>query len=193
MSPATLPRSFVTHAIEPTEPLGFGSEQHLAAPLELGDLLGRGIPAAVVMLDRDAEPVARRRSGEPRRVVLDDQGGVVAAEAQAGVGAKDARQESGLGEHLETVADAEDGAARVGVRAHGGHRRRQRGQGAAAEVVAEREPARDDHGVGAVEGVVAVPDADRLRADELDGPKRVAVVARAGEDEHADPGHAPTR
>ena len=44
-----------------------------------------------------------------------------------------------------------------------------------------------------LEGVVAVPDADRLRADELDGPKRVAVVARAGEDEHADPGHAPTR
>ena len=62
-----------------------------------------------------------------------------------------------------------------------------------AEVVAEREPARDDHGVGAVQVVVAVPDADGLRAHELHGPKGVAVVARAGEDEHADPGHAPTR
>ena len=131
--------------------------------------------------------------GSHAEVVLDDQCGVVAAEAKAGVGTKDARQQAGLGEHLEAVADAEDRAARVGVGPDRGHRRRERRQRTAPEVVAEREPARDDHGVGVAQVVVAVPDPHRLGSDQLQGPKRVAVVARAGEDEHADPGHVPTR
>ncbi len=55
-------------------------------------------------------------------------------------------QEARLAEHLEAVADAHHPAAGLGVPAHRGHDRRAAGDGAAAQVVAVREAAGQQHG-----------------------------------------------
>ena len=190
------PRSLVTQAIEPTEPLGFSrvAQQHLAARLQLGDGLGLGEPAAVVVLDRDRR-ARRRRSGPAATATRARPAGWRPRQRNCsrGVGAQHAGQQAGLGQHLEAVADAEHRAARIGVRRappsspatapparRGAGSRRRRSRRARAP---RRRPRRS---------ASACHSAHRLARPSLDGAQRVAVVARPREDDDADPGHAPT-
>ena len=57
------------------------------------------------------------------RAGLDPQRGGLAQEREAGVLLERAREEPGLGEHLEAVADPDDRAARGGELADRGHDR----------------------------------------------------------------------
>ena len=71
-----------------------------------------------MVLDRHAQDVAGREAREPRRAgVLDDEVDVAADEAPVVVGAQDARQEPGLAQHLEAVADAEHRARPAAAKA----------------------------------------------------------------------------
>ncbi len=112
---------------------------------------------------------------------------LVAADERAVVVADEAALEQvRLGEHLEAVADAEHGHAAVRGIHDLGHDRAERGDRAAAQVVAVAEPAGQDERVDALEVVRAVPECDGLGAREPHGALRVAVVERAGEGDDAD-------
>src|SRR5690606_11381947 len=106
---------------------------------------------------------------------------VVVADQAAG-------QQVRLDEHLEAVADAEDGHALGGSLLDLGHDRRECGDRTRAQVVAVAEAAREDQCVDTLEVVRAVPQRDGLGARELDRPLRVAVVQRAGEGDDPDAG-----
>ena len=103
--------------------------------------------------------VRERRVGR-----LDPQLDGRAQELQAPVLLQRAREQAGLGEDLEAVADADDGPAGVGEVAHGVHDRREPGDGAGAQVVAVGEAAGHDDGVDAVDRAVAVPEDAGLAA-----------------------------
>ena len=97
-----------------------------------------------------------------------------------------ARQQVRLDQDLEAVADAEHRHAGVRGVDDLGHDRRARGDGAAAQVVAVAEAARQHDRVDALEVVGAVPEGDGLGAGQPDGALRVPVVERAGEGDDAD-------
>ena len=129
-------------------------------------------------------------------VVLDPQPLVAADELAVVVADQRTRQQVGLAEDLEAVADAEHGHPAAGGLDDLGHHRREAGDGAAAEVVAVREATRQDHRVDALEVVVAVPERDRLVSADAYGALGVDVVEGAGEgddpDLHARPSPAAT-
>ena len=103
-----------------------------------------------------------------------------------GVADEAALEEVRLGEHLEAVADAEHGHAPVRGIHDLGHDRAERGDRAAAQVVAVAEAAGQDERVDALEVVRAVPERDGLGAGEAHGALGVAVVERAGEGDDPD-------
>nr|BFE66751.1 hypothetical protein GCM10020092_000520 [Actinoplanes digitatis] len=116
---------------------------------------------------------------------------VAVAEVQVLVAGERARQQVGLAEDLETVADAEHRQAAAGGVGDGLHDRREPGDGAAAQRVAVGETAGQDHGIDAVQVRVAVPEAHGLGAGDPRGACRVAVVERTREGDDSDPhGHA---
>jgi hypothetical protein len=96
-----------------------------------------------------------------------------------GVADQTARQQVRLDEHLEAVADAEDGhALRRGI-LHLGHDRGEGRDRAGAQVVAVAEAAGQDERVDAVEVVRTVPEGPARR--RRGGSRaRVAVVERTG-------------
>src|SRR3954454_8397833 len=144
--------------------------------------------AAGRVLDRDRQPLAAR-ARERGVAVHDVEVDLAADEAQRRVGQQRARQQAGLAEDLEAVADAEHQAAVARELGHRVHDRPEPPQWPDAQVVAVREAARDDDGVDALEVRVAVPELDRL-ADLGRGEPRVGVVAGAGKGDDAEL-HAP--
>ena len=124
--------------------------------------------------------------GEHGRRRLHAQLDRLAQELQARVLLQRAGQQPGLGEHLETVADADHRTARGREFADRGHHRREAGQRAGAEVVAVREAAGNDDRVDAVDGRVGVPAQLRFRAQALDRPHHVELAVGARELHHPD-------
>ena len=119
-------------------------------------------------------------------VEVDDHRGGLAEEGQTTVLLQRSRQEAGLGEDLEAVADAEHRSA-VGREARDGlHHRREARQGAGAQVVAVGEAPRQDDAVEAAEVGRGVPDELGLRAQLRNARDRVVLTVRAGEDNDAD-------
>src|SRR5690606_5186090 len=156
--------------------------------------LGGADVAAVAVLERDRDLLPGLESARPRgRCVLDAQALVAADELLMRVADESARQQVGLDEHLEAVADAEDRHA-LGRRVfHLGHDRRESGDGARPQVVAVAEAAGQHERVDAFEVVRAVPEGDGLGTGETDRPLRVAVVERARERDDPDArGHSTT-
>src|SRR5665647_1295863 len=95
------------------------AQHDLAVRLQLGDEAGRSKPAAVTVLHRDDETLSVRAARRERQIVaLDDERHVAADEAQRLVLQQDARQEAGLAQDLEAVADAEHEPAGVGELLH---------------------------------------------------------------------------
>ena len=106
-------------------------------------------------------------------------------EAQRRVGQQRARQEPGLAQDLEAVADAQHqpaGGGELGDLLH--HRGKARDR-AHAQVVAVGEAAGDDDGVDALQVAVAVPEDDRV-ADPAAGHERIDLVAGPGEADDAE-------
>src|SRR5215213_6518288 len=103
-------------------------------------------------------------------------------EVVARVAEERAGQEVGLGEHLEAVADTQDGAAGAGEVLERGHHLGEAGYGAGTQVVAVGEAAGYDHGVRAFQICVGVPELDRLGTHPLDGVESVPVAVGAGKD-----------
>src|SRR6478609_813291 len=169
--------------------LGVGDVAEDDAPLPLEPVEGRlvGDETALAVLEDDRDLLAGLEVGRPRgRGVLDDEPLVDAVELAVVVADQRAGQQVALGEHLEAVADAEDGQATLGRRDERLHDRCEAGDGAAAQVVAVGEAAGEDDRVDAPEVRVAVPERDGLAAALADGTRRVTVVERTGERDDAD-------
>ena len=140
------------------------------------------------MLDRDRQLLPRLAAGGEERVrSLDPQPDVAADELEVAVPAQHVREQPGLAEDLEAVADPEHGTARGRELAHGVEHRREAGDRAAAQVVAVREAARQHDRVRlARQLLLRVPDELRIGAERSERPGGVPVVVRAREDEHGD-------
>src|SRR3989441_267839 len=145
-----------------------------------------GDVAALAVLDRQLEYLARAAAvGEERVRGLHPHGDEVAHEAERAVGDQRPGEQPRLAQDLEAVADAQHEATLAGVPRHGVHDGREHGQRAAAEGVAVREAARQDHAVRAAERAVLGLEGHRLVAQHaLGGAQRVPVVVGAGEDDH---------
>src|SRR5262249_45323172 len=136
--------------------------------------------------DRHRHDLALLVEARERRVrAVDAQAHVAADVAQAPVDADGSGQEAGLEKDLEAVADAEERPAPAGERRHALHDGREPRERPGAQVVAVREPARQDEDVRALEVAVAVPDVLGFAAEEVFGDVEavlVAVGAREDED-----------
>ena len=148
-----------------------------------------GDVAALAVLQRDHDLGSRRVVAGPRGGRgLDAQLLVAAHEVQAVVAHERPREQVGLAEHLEAVADAQDWQAFARRRDQDFHHLGEARDRPAAQVVAVGEPARQHDGVDPVQVRVAVPEGDGLRFRQSYGPLGVAVVQRAREGHDPDPG-----
>src|SRR5207248_7195751 len=140
------------------------------------------------MLDRDRQALAGLAPGGERSVsALDDERDVPARERERRVRAQRARQQSGLAEDLESVADPEHEPTVGGEACDGGHHGRKAGDRSAAKVVAVGEASRKgDCGDVPRQLELAMPDERRLGAQRLECKGRVPVVVRAWEDDDRD-------
>jgi len=136
------------------------AEDHLALALDAGKGVGvREEGAFAIAHSHHHLAAAAEGAGEagvrPDNVQLHGLADVL----QRRIPQEGARQEAGLAEHLEAIADADNGHAPVRRLAHLGHDRRQGRHGAAAQVVAIGEAARQDDQVQALrQGCLGVPD-----------------------------------
>ena len=136
---------------------------------------------ALEVVDRDPQDLTDRRLvGEHRRHGLDPEVDRSAEELEARVLLERARQQPGLAEHLEAVADADDRTAGAGVLGDRVHHRREPGDRAGAQVVAVGEPAGHDHRVDAAHGGVGVEQQLGLAAERLDRVQDVELAVRPG-------------
>src|SRR5262249_47955773 len=113
-------------------------------------------------------------------------------EVQVLVAGQRAGQQVGLAEDLEPVADPQNRqpfARSFDDRLHG---RREPGDRAAAQVVAVREAAGEDHRVDAAQVGIVVPQRAIPAPGQADRAARVAVVERTGERDDPDPHWAPS-
>jgi hypothetical protein len=163
------------------------AEGHPALALQPVEVRGRGDVAALAVLHRDDDPLARGVVGRPGGVgALDAQHLVAVAEVQVAVAGERAGQQPRLAQHLEAVADAQHGQAVPRRGDDVAHQRRARGDRAGPQVVAVREAAGEDDGVDVLQVVVGVPERDRLPAGQAHGPRGVDVVEGAGEGDDPD-------
>ena len=138
-------------------------EQDLTGRVELGDRLGVGEPAAVAVLHGDRERLALGAAGGERAVGARDlEPDVAADERERLVLAERARKQPAsvrIWKPLQIPSTRPPSPANSVDRLHD---RREAGDRAAAEVVAVREPAREDDACGAGRKLrVVVPDARR--------------------------------
>ncbi len=119
--------------------------------------------------------------------VLDAQVDGLAAELQAVVAHEGAGQEAGLAQDLEAVAATEHQPAGLGVARHRLHHRREAGDGAAAQIVAVGEAARQHDAVVLREVPLAMPDiVDLLPKDRVQDVVAVPITPRAGEHNYSE-------
>ena len=104
-----------------------------------------------------------------KALVLADEVALLVADHRAG-------QQVALAEHLEAVADAQDGHALVGGIDDAAHHRAETGDRTAAQVVTVGEATGQHDRVDALEGVGRVPQRDGGRPGQLDGAQRIMVV-----------------
>ena len=124
MSPTTLPRSLAIPAMSSRRAVGVVDvAQHdtiVAAQALEGRVVARVVALEVV--DREADHGAELcSSGEHRSGRVDAALDGRAEELQPRVLLERAREQAGLRQHLEAVADAEDRPSRRGVLGHGRH------------------------------------------------------------------------
>ena len=174
-------------------PVGIGNavrpgiaEQDAAFAFELRHGLAIGDVVALAVRHRHADHLTGIVAAGERRIgALDLEIDVAADEFELRIAHQHARQQAGLAQNLEAVADAEHQPALGGEGAHRIHHRRTRGDGAAAQIVAVGETARHHHQVGARRQIVlGVPDHRRRAArHQLQRARHVALAIDPREDE----------
>ncbi len=161
-----------------------GDEIFALQPVERG-VVGE-VVAVAVRHDAAKRLAALVVPGEGGIGAFDPQVAVHRQEPQRGVAQQGARQDAGLGQDLEAVADPQDIAAAGRVVVDRAHDRRMRRHRAAAQVVAEAEAAGDDDQVETGDVGILVPDHLGLGAEggfQRDG--HVALAVDAGEEDDA--------
>jgi hypothetical protein len=161
------------------------AEHHPALALQPVERFGIGDIVAVVMRHRDPHDLAGViAAGEDRLRRFDRQRNVAADEIETRVAHQRAGQQPRLGQHLETVADAEHGAALAGGGNDRRHHRRPRAHRAGTQIVAIGKPAgKRDQVEPFGQFGVAVPDHRRgMAGDGLDRHGEVAVAIAARKD-----------
>ena len=162
------------------------SEDDLAVCLHVVEYHLRRVIAARRVLDRDRQPRFRAARLRERSVVFDHHAIDLAAdEAQSLVGQQRAGQQARLAEDLKAVADAEHEPALAGELGDGLHHRREARDRAHAQVVAIAEAAGHDHGIGAAQVALGVPE-QLCIPHPLRRQLRVDLVAGAGEADDAE-------
>ena len=127
-----------------------------------------GGPVPVGVRDGHAEDVALvDRERERGAFRFHAQENVLAHEAEAFVSEHRSRQEPGLAQDLEAVADAENSPALPRERRDGFHHRREARHRAAPEVVPVRESSREDHEIGIAERALVVPHHLHVRPEHV--------------------------
>ncbi len=160
---------------------------HAALPLEPVERRLVGDEPALAVLEHDGDLVALVvRRGPRGRGVLDAEPLVAADELAVVVADQRTRQQVGLAQDLEAVADAEHRHPPPGCLDDLGHDRREPADRTAAEVVAVGEAARQHDRVDPAQVVVAVPQRDRLVATDPDRALGVGVVERTREGDDPD-------
>ncbi len=95
-----------------------------------------------------------------------------------------ARQKAGLGQHLKAIADPKNETASSRVFDHRLRDRRLGRDGATAQIVAKREPARNRHQIDAGRQLgILVPDHGHIGARLTQGHGHVAITVGTGEDD----------
>jgi hypothetical protein len=164
-------------------------KQHLSIGLDCIEHVGVREVATLAVRDRHPERATRADEHREGRVEpLGRDRDLAAYEAETAVPEQCAGHEARLGEHLEAVADAEDESAVARIRIDRAHHRTEAGDDAGADVVAVREPARQDDRVDVLQIAGFVPQRHRLAAGDMDGVDRVDVAVAARKDDDADPG-----
>ena len=104
---------------------------------------------------------------------------------EAGIAHQSAGQQSGFGQNLEAVADAQHQSAACGKLLHRTHHRREAGDGPGAQVVAVGKAAGNQHGVDALQVLGVVPEkGDGLMSHFGNHVIGVVVAVGAGKDEN---------
>ena len=160
------------------------------SPLRLQPLHSVGVGEVVSLAVRDGHTQnLRLRCGvrESRRGVLNPQVDPLAAELQMRVPGQHSWQQPGLAQYLEAVADSDhQTAARRELLDRFHHRREPRNR-PRAQIVAVREPSRqDDAVVGREIGILVPYIVDGLAEDLVDDVVAVGVAPRSREDDHAE-------
>ncbi|SLD03293.1 Uncharacterised protein [Mycobacteroides abscessus subsp. massiliense] len=113
---------------------------------------------------------------------------------QPGIAGQCTRQQTGLAQHLEPIADAQDWQPLRSSIDHRAHHRREPRDGPRTQVVTVGEAAGHDHGVNGLQVGIVMPQRDRLGAREPGRAGGVDVVKGAGEGDDTDAsGHSDSR
>src|SRR5581483_1802199 len=167
------------------------TEEHLAARFEIGEhVIGRN-KISLAMGDRNADRFPKGTIvGKPRIVALDMEVHFPAGEGEGFVPNEDARQKPAFAEHLEAIANAEDGTAFVRITDHTLHHRRKASDGAGTKVIAIGKSSGKYYKIDVLaDRFVLVPDERGifLAQDVLHGMQGIVIAVRAGKNNDARP------
>ncbi len=142
---------------------------------------------AVAMGHRHADHLSHGVVGREQRVrAFHAKVHIVAPESETRVSDQRPREESRLTEHLEPVADPQDGATLVGKGDHVLHDGAHAGDGAGAKVVAVGETPGQEDGVVPVQPAIPMPDEAGRPVHLLDGLVEIVVAVGSRERHHRD-------
>src|SRR5438552_4168347 len=159
-------------------------EHDTAGRFELGDHFRRREIVAFAMRDRHAQHLTDATvEGERRIDALDAKADEFAMKLEIAVTEHRARKQAAFQQNLKTVTDAKDWTAGARKRRDAAHDGRESRDRARSEVVAMREPARQDHHVGARKRRVLVPHERGVLTQHMPGGViRVVIAVRSRKD-----------
>ncbi len=163
------------------------AKNNLPVALEFGKRLRIAEIVPFHVRDGHFQHLAGLRGTGKRSVrIFDADVHLAAKKAQVLVAHHGARKQAALEKNLESVADAEDESAGARKTRHRAHHRRKLGDGAGAQIVAERKAAGKDDHIETGDLLGLMPDEfDRLTEDGRDGMKGVVVAIRSGKLDYA--------
>ena len=124
--------------------------------------------------------------GEQRSSGFGFQVDILADESLAAVAQQGSRQQTGLGQYLESVADAQHIPARAGMGNHVFHDRREAGNGSRTQVIAVRKAARQHKAIALLQVGILVPKFHHRVAQHLaQHMDSILIAIGTGKNNHA--------